>query len=436
MDPPGLWADTAPAGPECPPLDGDAECEVAVIGAGFTGLSAALHLAERGADVRVLEAGAPGGGASGRNGGQVNPGLRALPAAVRARLGDAAGIRVAALAGGAPDTVFDLVARHRIDCAATRNGWIQAAYGRAGLAKANAWVAQWRALGAPVRLLGRDEMQALTGSDAYAGGLLDARGGALQPLAYARGLARAALAAGARVHAASPVRRLERRGGHWRLTLGAGAAPARHSDPAAGTVTARALILAGNGYTDGLWPGLARNVIPVKSVVAATAPLGDNLRCHLLPGGQHVSELRRVGAYYRLDASGRFLLGGRGDTFGPRDAAHDGHLRATALRLFPVLQEVAWTHCWAGLVALTPEGMPRLLDLGDGAWSGLGYNGRGVAMATRMGEQLACAVRGEATALPRMAPAAVLGHRLRNVAVAARVAAGRLLDALEVRGRA
>ena len=421
--PPSLWAATAPPAPACPALDADAACEVAVVGAGFTGLSAALHLAESGVEVRVLEAGEPGWGASGRNGGQVNPGFRVLPPEVSARYGEARAARMNALGSVAPALVFDLIERHGIDCHPVRAGLLQGCLGRAGTRYARDWVEQWRALGAPVRFLDHEEMSALAGTRAYPCGMLDERGGNLQPLAYARGLARAALGAGALIHGDTAVRSLHREANAWRLRSDAGA------------VSAGAVILATNGYTDALWPGLAREVVPVKSVIAATAPLSDNVRRSILPGGQHLSELRHMTTYYRLDPQGRFVLGGRGDTFGPADAAGDAHLRAAALRLFPQLDGCEWSQRWSGFVAITPERMPRLVHLGHNAWAGLGFNGRGVAMATAMGRELATAVRGGDTVLPRSSPSPIAGHRFRRLGVAARVAWGRVMDVLETRGR-
>ena len=424
--PPSLWAATAAPGPDCPPLAGAAEAEVAVVGGGFTGLSAALHLAEAGHSVTLLEAAQPGWGASGRNGGQVNPGWRVLPEAMEARFGAARfgaerGRRVVAMAGAACDLVFALIERHGIACEAVRPGYVQGAVGRYGLAAVEAWVRQWSALGAPVEPLDRAGIAALLGTPAYCGGLLDRRGGSLQPLSYARGLARAARAAGATLHGGSPATGLERRGAAWRLTT------------PSGSLEAKSLLLCTNGYSDRLWPGLARCVVPVASVIAASEPLGADRRAAVLPGGHAVSEARRVGVYYKLDGEGRFVIGGRGPTGRPEPLTERDlePLVATALRLFPQLSGLAWTHRWGGFVAMTADSAPRLLRLGEGAWAGLGYNGRGVAMATMMGRQLALAVRGEEPDMPIEAPAPLPLHGFRDIAVAGRVLLGRWLDRLE-----
>jgi len=375
--PPSLWAATAPSAPATPPLVGEGRVAVAVVGAGFTGLSAALHLAERGLEVVVVEAGEPGWGASGRNGGQVIAGLKHSPEAILQRFGEAAGERLIALAGGAPDFVFDLIARHAIDCAPTREGWIQAAHAPTVLPAQAALARSWQQRGAPVELLSAAEAARLLGTEGYAGGLLDRRGGALQPLAYARGLARAAQAAGAAIHGGSPALRLERQGAGWRIVTPQGA------------LLADRVLLATNGYTGDLWPGLRQSVIPLASYQAATAPLGDNLRRSILPEGQVVSDTRRLLAYYRLDPQGRLVLGGRGRFLESSDPADYSSVKARLSQLFPQLGAPQWQFFWSGRVALTLDHYPHFHELAPGLATALGYNGRGVAMASRLGAVLA-----------------------------------------------
>jgi glycine/D-amino acid oxidase-like deaminating enzyme len=211
----------------------------------------------------------------------------------------------------------------------------------------------------------------------YAGGMLDRRAGALHPLSYARGLARAAQRAGARLHGRSAVRRLQSDVGGWRVTA------------ARGAVRARTVILATNAYTGGLWPGLRQTMLPVQSYQVATEPLSEAVRRRVLPGGQVVSDLRRILFYFRLDPQGRLLMGGRGPLDDRGDPALFTRLEATAGRLFPGLGDVRWTHRWSGRVALTADHVPHLHEPRPGVLIGLGYNGRGVAMATVMGQLLA-----------------------------------------------
>jgi glycine/D-amino acid oxidase-like deaminating enzyme len=374
---PPLSAWTVAAPPPARSLKGDRRADVVVVGAGFTGLSAALHLAERGADVVVLDSAEPGWGGSGRNGGQVIPGLKDDPDDLKRKFGPETGRRMWEISGGAADFVFELIARHKISCEAQQCGWISAAPTGSAVAVLRARVDQWQRRGAPVELLDRQRVAELTGTTLYVGGLLDRRAGVVQPLDYVRGLARAAREAGAAIHGRSPVTGIESRGGAWRA-----ATPA-------GSVTAKTLILATNAYTDDLWPGLRRTVIPVQSYQVATRPLPEDIRRRVLPGGQAVSDLRRILYYFRLDPEGRLLMGGRGPLNDTGDPALFARLEAVAARFFPQIGAPRWEHRWSGRVAITTDHLPHLHEPRPGVLIGLGYNGRGVAMATRMGKLLA-----------------------------------------------
>jgi len=375
--PASAWTGGAEPLPDTPPLAGDRRADVVVVGAGYTGLSAALHLAERGVDVVVLDAAEPGWGASGRNGGQIIPGLKHDPDELEHQFGPETGRRMWEIAGAAADFVFDLIARHKIACHAARCGWIAAAPHAAALESLRSRTEQWEQRGAPVELLDVKRIAELTGTTAYAGGMLDRRAGALQPLAFVRGLARAAQQAGAAVHGRTAARRLESIDGLWRVTT------------ATGTATARTVILATNAYTDDLWPGLRRTVLPVQSYQVATRPLPEDVRRQVLPGGQVVSDLRRILFYFRLDPAGRLLMGGRGPLDDRGDPALFARLEAVARRLFPRIGAIPWEHRWSGRVALTADHLPHLHEPRPGVLIGLGYNGRGVAMATVMGKLLA-----------------------------------------------
>lgn len=245
---PSLWAATAPAAPPTPPLaTALTTTDVLVIGAGYTGLSAALHLAESGASVCVLDAHAPGWGASGRNGGQVNPTLKYDPDELQRIHGAALGERLIDAVSRSADLVYGLIERHDIDCAPVRAGWLQVGYTQQAVDGMHARARQWERRGVRVELLDRTATAARTGTPAFAGGWLDGRAGAIQPLAYVRGLVRAAQTLGAQVHSGSPVLALERQGtDHWAATTAQGQ-----------RIQARQVLLATNGYTDGLWPGLA-----------------------------------------------------------------------------------------------------------------------------------------------------------------------------------
>jgi sarcosine oxidase len=372
-----LWSVTAPPGPACSPLTSTQRAQAAVIGAGYTGLSAALHLAEAGREVVVLEAAELGERASGLNGGQVIPGVKQDPDALERLLGPYAGGRLVSTAGAGPDVVFDLIARHRIQCEAKRAGWIQPATSEAVLAQQARRVEQWLRRGAPVSLLSRSEVLQLTGSALYCGGLLDRRGGTVQPLAYLRGLAQAALRAGAHIHTHSPALRLGRRTGSWTI------------DTPQGSVTAPVVIIATDAYTDSISEELRRTMVPVPSFQVATAPIPGELRSTILPEGQAASDTWHLLRYFRLDASGRLVLGTRG-TFTQAPQLRDVQYHYHAVQeIYPQLKGIAFEYHWGGLVAMTQDHLPHLHELAPGLLAGLGYNGRGVAMATVMGRLLA-----------------------------------------------
>ncbi len=299
--PPSLWAATAPAAPPTPPLAGSRRADVLIVGAGFTGLSAALHLAEAGAKVCVLEAHEPGWGASGRNGGQVNPTLKHDPDELVRLYGAARAEPLIDAVSRSADLVFELIERHGIDCQPVRKGWLQVAYSQQHIAAMHARAEQWARRGVATQMLDRAEVAARLGTDAFAGGWLDGRAGGIQPLAYTRGLVRAAQAAGASVHGGSAVTALERRGTQWHATTASGA-----------SVVADQVLIATNGYTGGLWPGLSRTVLAANSFIVATAPLQGAAAHAILPGGETASTSQRLLLYFRKDAQGRLLMGGRG----------------------------------------------------------------------------------------------------------------------------
>jgi sarcosine oxidase len=422
--PRSLWAATATPAAVYTPLQGEERADVCVIGGGFTGLSAALHAAEGGASVVLLEAGRVGSGASGRNGGQVIPGLKHDPRELETALGAERGGRLTELIGGAADFVFDLVRRHRIECDARQDGWLKACHSPAALRAATLTARDWSRRGAAVEEIDRVRIAELTGTHAYLGGFVDHRGGVVQPLSYVRGLARAAEQAGVRIHEHSPARTPRREGNAWAV-----------STPS-GSVRASQVIIGTNGYTDlagaeGPWPALARTVIPVHSYIAATRPLPDDLRQRILPKGQAVSDSRRLLRYFRLDAAGRLVMGGRGAMRESTDRSDYASIIRSALELYPALA-CDWEFVWGGKVAVTRDHLPHLHEPAPGVHAALGYNGRGVAMATVMGKVLADRVLGRgAPVFPESPLRPVPLHRWRRPFLEIVVAWKRTLDRLE-----
>ncbi len=393
-----------------------------VIGAGYSGLSAALHAAAAGRDVLVLEAEEIGEGGSGLNGGQVVAGLKHDPDVLESLYGERVGAQLAHCSGSAPDVVFDLIRRYAIECDAVRTGWLQLAVSERHLESLARRAAQWRSRGADVAVLSDREAAKLTGTSRYCGGWIDRRGGTVQPLAYLLGLARAAMESGTRLFIRSRASRLSRRGDEWCVET------PRHS------VTARTVIVATDAYTDQAFDALRRTLIAVPSIQAATAPLPQYLRASILPGGQSVSDTQRILRYFRLDASGRLVLGTRG-SYGdvPIPAGIRAHEHAVR-ELYPQLSGLPLEYRWGGFVAMTRDGIPHLHEPAPGLLAGLGYNGRGVAMATSMGRLLAHRALGETSenlGFPVTAVRPIRLHALSRMGARATIRYLQARDALE-----
>ena len=419
--PQSLYVDTTPPSPAFPAFAGQGSADVAVIGGGIAGLSCALHLAERGVNVAVLEANDIGWGASGRNGGQVNPGLKLSPRALEAAFGPEQGARLIALGAEGPALVFRLIERLGIDCAATRKGTLRAVKSERQGALARALAEDYAGRGAPVRYLDADAVAAMTGTRQYHGALFDARGGAINPLAYTRGLARAAAQSGATIYTDSPVTGLTRTGEGWSLATPRGTLAARH------------VALCANAYQGGLVPGLARSQVPVYSMITATAPLPDALRAAVMPSGAMLYEQANITVYYRVDETGRLLMGGRSPS---REIVHrdTAFLRTYAEHLWPSLRGVAWTHDWNGQLAITTDHMPHIHEPAPGLTALLGCHGRGVALMTVLGQRLAARIASGDVEELVLSPTPVRPipfHSFWKLGVTLRVAYGRAKDRLQ-----
>jgi glycine/D-amino acid oxidase-like deaminating enzyme len=371
-----LWVATAAPAPACEPLEGARSTDVAIVGAGFTGLACAIALAEQKTDVVLIEAGEIGHGGSGRNGGQVIPGLKQDPGELAATFPANVAERLIALSGSAADRVFALIERYDIACNAEHRGWLQPAHSAAALEVVHRRAASWRSQGAAIELLDARQVTEALGTSYYRGGWIDKRGGAVQPLSYARGLARAAIGLGVAVYRQTPAVELRREGAQWVIVT------------PRGKVTARNVVLATDAYSGDLQPLVQRNFVSVNSVQIATDVLPEALRKAIIPIGLPVSDTHRLLYYYRLDPEGRFVMGGRGNLSGTQDRVF-AFLSAAAERLYPALRGIEWPYRWWGQVGLTRDWVPHLAQLAPGMWTSLGYCGRGVAMATAMGQALA-----------------------------------------------
>jgi len=416
-----LWDETA-AEPEVRnrPLP-EGRIDLAIVGGGFTGLSTALHAAEAGLSAHVIEANRIGHGGSGRNVGLVNAGVWLPPSAVRAKMGEARGSAFLKRFGDGPGMVFDLIERHQIRCEATREGTIHAAHAPSGMRGLEGRFRDWRAMGAPVDLLDRDTVARRTGSAAFHGGLLDHRAGTVNPMASARGLARAAEAAGAGISTGIRATGLSPEAGGWRV------------DTEAGPIRAAAVVLGTNAYTDTLWPGLNRSYTTIRYFQLATEPLGADA-AHILAGRQGVWDTAPVMTSLRRDAAGRLMIGSMGRLIG---TAERGLSRRWAerriARLFPELGPVRFEAAWDGEIAMTPDHLPRIYRLAEGLYTPIGYNGRGITTGTIFGAAIAGLLTGqdpEALPLPLTDMAAVPTAPLMRRVYAAGFAAHQLWRSL------
>lgn len=415
--PHSFWHATAPSIAPCPPAPGRLRVDVAIIGAGYAGLNAALELAgNRGAAVAVLEAAQPGWGASGRNGGfACLGGAAAAPAAIERRHGPGAADEWAAFERAAVERVRDTLARFAIAADHGPEGEVCLAH------SPRAWAAMRDQPGA----LSRAELagRGLTAAGIH-GGLWRDTGFPLHPLKYLQGLLAAVRAAGAQVHGASPVTALTRGGdGLWHL-----ATPQ-------GTVRADRVLIATNGHTDeGLHPRLRGRLLPVASSVLVTAPLSTAQRAEQGWTAQTMAyDSRRVLHYFRLLPCGRFLFGGRGalsDDPGAQ-AVFARRLRADMDRMFPAFARVPTEFGWGGLVCLTPSLTPFIGPLEPGLFAALGWHGNGVAAASEGGRRAALALIGARSDIPRAAmrlPRRFPLPALRRPALWAGMALARCLD--------
>jgi len=367
------------------PMTGDISTEVAIVGGGFTGLSTALHLGEKGIESHILEAETIGHGGSGRNAGLLNAGVWLPPQDVRTELGEERGARLVKVLGEAPEYVFSLIEKHQIRCEATRHGTIHAAHAPKGFEGLRRRWEEWQRLGAPVDLLDREQVADKIGTGVFHGGLYDHRAGTINPMGYVRGLARAAAAAGAILHTGVRVTKLTREGAKW------------HLKTTAGEVTANSVILGTNAYSDELWPGLKNTFTIIHYFQLASEPMGDRV-AHILKEGQGLWDTGSIMFSLRRDAFGRLIIGSMGKVRGGESGLSKRWASRRLRHLFPDLGEVTFEKAWHGQIAMTPDHIPRIHRLAEGLYTPIGYNGRGIAPGTVFGRAMAELLSGGAEA--------------------------------------
>ncbi|MGL3110300.1 NAD(P)/FAD-dependent oxidoreductase [Bradyrhizobium sp. BR 1432] len=378
----GLWELTAPAAPQTAALAGEVDVDVVIIGGGYTGLSSSLHLAEAGARVAVLEASEIGFGGSGRNVGLVNAGMWVMPDTLVGTLGQTFGERLIELLGNGPQKVFDLIEKHGIECEVERAGTLHCAVGHKGRDEIEARAKQWQRRGAPVEVLDAEETRRKTGGGDYTCALLDKRAGTIQPLAYVRGLARAALAAGAKIFTGSRVISAADDGARWTVRT------------ASGSVRADWVIVATDAYARGPWSQVRQEQIHLPYFNFATQPLSDNLRASILPERQGAWDTKQVLSSFRFDRAGRLVYGSVGALEGSGAAIHRAWAIRSLRKLFPQLADVEFEAGWFGMIGMTSDNLPRFHKLDRNVVAFSGYNGRGIAPGTVFGGVLASYVLG------------------------------------------
>ncbi|HWV21495.1 MAG TPA: FAD-binding oxidoreductase [Devosia sp.] len=366
-------------------LEGEVSADIVVVGAGYSGLSCALHLAEHGFKVVVLEAAEVGWGASGRNGGQVVNGLNASLATIGRRYGEKTASFVGGMVQEGAAIIYDWVARYGIDCDLKR-GNIYAAYTERHMAELEAKKALWQRYGMDDHeLLDREAIRKHIGSEVYAGGMIDHSGGHMHPLNLVLGEAKAFESLGGVIYEHSPVTRVEQNADNAMV----------HT--AGGRVSAKTAVVCGNAYLGNVVPELTARVMPVSTQMMATAPLGKERAEALLPTGMCVEDVRYILDYFRISADHRLIFGG-GVVYGGTDPADVvAKLRPNMEKVFPQLRGERIDFAWSGNFALSFSRVPQMGRLGNRVYFAHGYSGHGVTGSHLFGRILSEAIRGDMT---------------------------------------
>lgn len=385
-----------------PPLERTVDIDVAVVGGGVAGLSTALHLARAGASVVVLEADRIGSGATGSSAGVVAPQLvRTSPAKVLARFGDVHGAGLLQLVGDSGRYLFDLIADEDIDCDARRTGFLAPMSGRAAERRLADLVDEWRPFRTDLSVLGGQETAMATGCRGYGAALLDASGGAVDPLLLAYGLADSAERAGVVLHETSPVLSVEGGAGAWRVKT------------ASGDVLARTVVLAANGGNAGLRPELRDSILPLPVCEVATEPLPQDMRDAILPGRQSLTDMEPDIFSIRYAAGDRLVTAFPAADRQTPDAIAEGVNRRLG-QMLVVHRPLRLDHIWQGTAWVNANLLPRLVRVDDGMIAVQACNGRGLAINLLLGREVARALGRlpGSPLLPLEAPSRISGFRI------------------------
>ncbi|MEJ2444534.1 MAG: FAD-dependent oxidoreductase [Exilibacterium sp.] len=385
-----LWRNTAGEALEHTTLNEDQVVDTVIIGGGFTGVSAALELAQQGCHVTLLEANDIGYGGSGRNVGLVNAGLWMEPEKIEKRLGKTAGEKINTMLARGPELVFANIERFGIDCELTRTGTLHCAHSARGLSNLKDRLRQYQARGLQAELLSREATAAKTGTSLYRGAIWHPSMGTIQPLAYIRGLTRAAVSAGASVYQDTPVVSIGRAGSRWRVRT------------PTNTVEANGILLATNAYHRDLSVANATpQYTPVYFFQAATRPLPEAASAGILPERQGCWDTATIMTSLRRDRAGRLIIGAVGNIEGATRGIHYQWAKHRLRRMFPCLETVDFEYAWHGRIAYAADHVPHLVKFGPHALSVFGYSGRGIGPGAVFGKAAAeYLLSGDETVLP------------------------------------
>ncbi len=377
-----LWVGRTEPGPDYPAPTECAETDVAIVGAGILGLSIALHLAEQGTRVIVLEAHEPGFGASGRSSGFIVPSFVTPlgPDRVQELLGHDKAEKLCRIVGNSGDLVFDLIRAHEIHCEGEQTGWLQPVHGSSGISFLKQRQSEWASRGKSLELIDRSGLELLTGMRSYHAALLDRTGGQINPLGFVRGLARAVLAAGATIWTGTRVLRVRRDASRWELSC-------RDS-----RISAECVILATNALDSTLAARSARSLLPIVFHQIATTPLDAGNRERILPGKQSLTDTRRNMFAVRWTVDGRLITGGL-----PLPATSpqrmQASLRQRLLSMVPISGPCEIDHGWSGVIAISRLLLPQVTEIATGFYAAVGCCGRGIAVSTALGRDVATFVQ-------------------------------------------
>ena len=383
-----LWQESSKENISFEPLKDSVVSDLAIIGGGYTGCSAALATAKKGLSVALIDQ-KIGYGGSGRNVGLVNAGLWLHPKKVEKILGLEAGVKLNNALANAPDLVFGLINENEINCSANRSGTLHCAHSQKGLVDIELRFKQLSERGAELELLDRNETQQRTGSSSFFSSLLNKKAGTINPLDYCQGLARAAHSQGASIYESTLATKVQSSNNHWMV------------ETSQGSIKAKMLLIATNAYQQPITGIKSSGYTSVQYFQVATEPLPEEISKMILPNGEGCWDTASVMSSFRLDESNRFIIGGVGNLDHIASKIHTKWAKRKMESLFPMLKNIPIKYNWHGRIAMTNSHIPKIVKLGDNAYSIYGYSGRGIGPGTYFGKAVAeCLLNNDEDYLP------------------------------------